>query len=616
MTSAGRISIGEELSGYQIEGLIGRGGMGEVYRARDIRLGRPVALKLLSPRLRDDDGFRQQLLRESRLAAGLDHPNVIPVYDAGNVDGRLFIAMRYVDGDDLKGILRAEGALSPARVVAIASQIAEALDAAHARGLIHRDVKPSNVLLDTQDGREHVYLADFGLSQHVSDRIPADGALMGTLDYVAPEQIRGEALDGRADVYALGCLLFEALTGTLPFTGVSDVALVFAHLEQAPPEARERRPDLPAAVDRVLARAMAKDQTVRYDSCGALVADLRSALGLDAKPGHSPGRVAAIAGAATAVVAALVATVLLLAGGGANARIGGAVVGIDTTTGSVGRPVPVGAHPGPLVAAAGRVWVASLREGVAWQIDPAARDVHALRTNGAPRGLGILGRTVYVLTDSPATFTGAITPYDVVTTKRGQGLEIVACALSAGDGYGLWAANCPNVSRIDQRDDTLAIGASTSLPVATPLTTENLRQGLSDLAVGLDAIWVLGDAADRRLWKIDRRTAEILQVTDLSFIPRHVAVGDDAVWVTDQLADRVVRIDPSSLRETDAIPTGRGAAGVASGAGMIWVANFIDGTVSRIDPATRSVAATIGVDGHPQDLTVADGTVWVSVDDV
>ena len=240
-----RILPGEELAGYRVEELAGRGGMGEVYLARDTRLDRPVALKLLNPALADDEGFRERLLRESRLAAGLDHPNVIPIYEAGEADGRLFIAMRYVEGTDLKALLRREGMLEPARAIAIAAQVADALDAAHRRGLVHRDVKPSNVLIDEQDGREHCYLADFGLTQSVSDRGPTDGRLMGTLDYVAPEQIRGDEVDGRADVYALGCLVFESLTGTLPFSGASDTALVYAHLEEEPPRATDRRPELP-----------------------------------------------------------------------------------------------------------------------------------------------------------------------------------------------------------------------------------------------------------------------------------------------------------------------------------------------------------------------------------
>src|SRR5215831_7405124 len=183
---------GVHVGGYRVDELIGRGGMGEVYRAYDERLQRNVALKILSPRFAEDDAFRQRLLRESRLAASLDHPNVIPVYDAGEADGRLYLAMRFVDGTDLRELLRREGALARERALAIAAQIADALDAAHERGLVHRDVKPSNILLDQQRGREHAYLADFGLTQSTSDRTLSESQMMGTVDYVAPEQIRGD----------------------------------------------------------------------------------------------------------------------------------------------------------------------------------------------------------------------------------------------------------------------------------------------------------------------------------------------------------------------------------------------------------------------------------------
>src|SRR4249919_3444944 len=239
MTELAGIASGVEIGGYRVEELIGRGGMGEVYRAHDDRLNRNVALKILAPRYADDDTFRERLLRESRLAASLDHPNVVPVYDAGEEDAGFYLAMRYVEGADLRAVLRREGALPPARALEIVSQVAGALDAAHTKRLVHRDVKPSNVLIDE---RGHCYLADFGLTQSVSDRGQAtDGSLLGTLDYVAPEQIRGDEVDGRADVYALGCMLFECLTGEVPFRAPSEVATIYAHLEEAPPTASDRR---------------------------------------------------------------------------------------------------------------------------------------------------------------------------------------------------------------------------------------------------------------------------------------------------------------------------------------------------------------------------------------
>src|SRR5882672_295247 len=263
------LASGSELAGYRIESLLGRGGMGVVYRAHDLALDRKVALKLLAPELAGDIRFRERFLRESRLAASLDHPGIIPIYDAGEVGGQLYIAMRLVEGTDLKRLLAEEGVLAPERTLRLLEQVADALDAAHERGLVHRDVKPSNVLVDE---RRHCYLADFGLSRRLSDQgVPAAGGRsIGTVDYVAPEQIRGDPLDGRADLYSLGCLLYECLAGLPPFTGGSDTAVVFAHLEEDPPT-------LPG-LETVLAKAMAKEPAERYQSGHELVVAAREAL--------------------------------------------------------------------------------------------------------------------------------------------------------------------------------------------------------------------------------------------------------------------------------------------------------------------------------------------------
>jgi WD40 repeat protein/tRNA A-37 threonylcarbamoyl transferase component Bud32 len=263
--------VGTELAGYRIESLLGWGGMSVVYLAEDLRLKRSVALKLLAARLAEDESFRDRFLRESELAASIDHPNIIPIYEAGTTEDLLFIAMRYVEGRDLKDRLQ-RGRLDPGDATGILAQVASALDAAHARGLVHRDVKPSNVLLDTgarPDGSDHVYLADFGLTKRVSEEtgIADDGHLMGTIDYIAPEQIAGEEMDGRADVYSLGCVLYECLVGQPPFRDDSDLAVVFAHLESEPPAPSATRPELPAALDAVIARALAKEPEQRYRNC-------------------------------------------------------------------------------------------------------------------------------------------------------------------------------------------------------------------------------------------------------------------------------------------------------------------------------------------------------------
>jgi len=279
-------TVGSVVAGYRLEERIGQGGMAMVFRAHDSRLDRQVALKILAPRLATDDAFRQRFIRESRAAAAVDDPHIIPVFEAGESDGVLFIAMRYVRGGDVRSLIDRTGPLPAHRVAELIAQTASALDAAHARGLVHRDVKPANMLLDTRTvaGRpDHVYLSDFGLSKTAlaATSLTASGEFLGTLDYVAPEQIEGQRqLDGRSDLYALACSAYEMLGGEPPFRRDQGVSVMYAHLSEAPPLVRARRPELPAAVDAVLSRALAKAPEDRYPTCRDFAAALQQALGL------------------------------------------------------------------------------------------------------------------------------------------------------------------------------------------------------------------------------------------------------------------------------------------------------------------------------------------------
>jgi serine/threonine protein kinase len=283
---------GTEIAGYRIESLIGRGGMAVVYRAEDMRLGRKVALKLLSPQLADNEQFRQRFIRESRLAASLDHPNIVPIFEAGEADGQLFIAMRYVIGSDLKGTLAEEGGRLPeGRTLRLFGQIADALDSAHRAGLVHRDVKPGNILVAADPGKprqahgDHVYLTDFGLTKRtaeLSGGLTGTGHFLGTVDFVSPEQIQGRPVGPGTDIYALGCVLYECLTGQLPFRRDDDAALLWAHLVETPPPVTGIRPELPGAVNGVVARAMAKDPADRYESCQEFLRALELALDMPA----------------------------------------------------------------------------------------------------------------------------------------------------------------------------------------------------------------------------------------------------------------------------------------------------------------------------------------------
>ncbi|MGH3846990.1 MAG: serine/threonine-protein kinase, partial [Pseudonocardiaceae bacterium] len=290
-----------ELPGYRIERQLGRGSMGVVYLAEDVQLRRQVALKILAPTLADDDLFRKRFDRESQSAANLDHPHIVPVYAAGEAGGLLYIAMRYVAGGDLRALLETHGALSFEQASSIITSVAGALDAAHAQGMIHRDVKPANILIGDRNGQQHYYLSDFGITKIVSSgrSLTSTGQIVGTVDYLAPEQIQGKPVDSRADLYALGCVLYQCLTGTVPFPRDETAALMWAHVHDDPPPVTARRPDLPPQIDNIAAQAMAKQPEDRYPTCGELALALRVLAAdpagagtgdsaLPARPLHSP----------------------------------------------------------------------------------------------------------------------------------------------------------------------------------------------------------------------------------------------------------------------------------------------------------------------------------------
>jgi YVTN family beta-propeller protein len=587
--------VGSELAGYRVEQVLGRGGMSVVYRAYDPRLKRAVALKLMAPDLAEDESFRSRFLRECELAASLEHPNVVPIHDVGDDDGQLFLVMRLVDGSDLKALLRSEGALTPARALAIVSQVGSALDAAHVAGLVHRDVKPSNVLLDEH---EHVYLADFGLTKRLTDRegsMPQAGS-MGTLDYVAPEQIRGEDVDGRADIYAVGCLFYECLTGKPPYVYASDIAVLFAHLEEEPP-----------AVDRledVLPRALAKDPGERFGTCRELVDEARGALGI-AEPRRSRWPVA-VAGVGVAFVcAALLAFVLAQGGsGGARKVAGNAVAVIDPHTNRLVGQVPVGARPEGIAAGSGSLWVANLDDQTISRVAPGTSAVvRTLSVVDTPTGIVSSRGVVWVVGSDPTRSTVSVRRIDpqfnVVALKSRIANVVPGEAGSvATDGNRVWVApSFGLLSRLDPR-------------TARVVQRIDPNAGVTDLAIGSDAVWVT-DSEAGTVTRIDGRGR--LTAIPVGPGPAGIAIGADGIWVADSLADEVTRIDPRTRRVVTTIPVGHAPTGVAVGTGSVWVANSQDGTVSRINPASNTVAKTIDVGGSPQQIVIADGRAWVTV---
>jgi hypothetical protein len=331
----GEPGIGSIVAGHRIDALVARGGMGVVYRVTHLSLGTERALKLIAPELAADEQFRARFRREWRTAASIDHPHVIPIHDAGEANGHLYIAMRYVPGTDLRQLITERGALGAELAARLISQVSSALDAAHDRGLIHRDIKPANILIEGVDGEPHAYLTDFGLTKQAGSslQLTGTGHWLGTVDYVAPEQAEGKPVDARTDIYGLGCVLFQAITGEVPYPRNNDVAKIWAHVNDPPPSPTKAVPELPRAMDDVVQRAMAKDPDRRYQSAGDFGRATLAAAGGEATkpaPRRAPraavqlrrrSRPYAAAGLVLAVALGIAAIASMLSGGG-----GGTVV--------------------------------------------------------------------------------------------------------------------------------------------------------------------------------------------------------------------------------------------------------------------------------------------------
>jgi DNA-binding beta-propeller fold protein YncE len=549
----GDLSIGSTVAGYRIEELIGRGGMGVVYRATHLTLERPVALKVIASNLVSQEGFRARFLRESQLAASLDHPAVVPIYDSREVDGELVVAMRLVQGGDLRKLIERGGPLPPERATALLGQVAEALDAAHAAGIVHRDVKPHNVLVEG----ERAFLSDFGLAKALGESGAASSAsVVGTVEYMSPEQWRGSRVGPPADVYSLGCVLYEALTGVAPF-GRSE---------------QDTEPEMPAGLDAVIERAVAKDPADRYPSAGALIGAAREVQGATPattrvlfegderptvalpprsgeppraswRPGERPWLWLGVG--AAAILAAMAVLVFVLIGGD----------GV-----SVSKPIAIGTPPLRIAASSEAIWVTSEKDGTLTRLNPATGDVV-----GKPLrlGVGISGVTV-----------------------------------GAGS---VWVSDPPTgeVLRVDPQSGR---------------TTQEIDVGGRPGAIvfGGDRVWVADDEG-AGIAAINAQGGRVIR-RDLppQAAPLRLAVGAGGLWVSSASTGNVRRVDLDSFRFDPAIAVGRGPAGVTVAGGLVWVANSRGGTVTKVDPEFQGVAGTIEVGGQPGGIDAGTSTVWVA----
>ena len=596
----GEPSIGSTLAGYRIDSLIARGGMGVVYRATQLALDRPVALKVIAAELAGDEKFRRRFLTESRLAARLEHPAVVPVYDAREEDGELIVSMRLIEGGDLRKLIDRNGPLEPARAIHLLGQVAEALDAAHAAGIVHRDVKPHNILVEG----ERAYLSDFGLAKAYAETGPGTGAsIVGTVEYMAPEQWRGERVGPAADVYALGCVLYEALTGIVPY---------------ARKEA-DTEPEIPKGIEAVIERAVSKDPSERYASAGTLIAaaaereratpaatqvlsarDDRPTARIADEPrrrGRLTTRAKQWVGAGVAATAGAVAILMLLFGGGGvsvsppiavgspplrlavgprtvwvTSAADGTLSGVDAGTRRVVSKLRVGRGVSGVTIGAGSVWVSNPRTGTVLRIDPAGRVVARVSVGGSPGAIVSGGGRVWVADEGGAGVT-AIDARRARIVRRGLGTEAAPLRLAVGAG-GLWvsSASTATVRRID-------LG---TMSVDPPILA---GRGPAGVTVGHGLVWV-ANGRSTTVTRVDPATHSILgDPIEVGERPGGIDAGTSAVWVATAAADSVTRLDLSSGNPIgDPIHVGPQPGAVVVGPEAVWIANNGDGTLTRIEP--------------------------------
>jgi predicted Ser/Thr protein kinase len=566
------LARGTVVAGHRIESFVGRGGMGVVYRARQIDLDRVVALKLIAPELLEDDDIRARFLEEARAAARIDHPNVIPVHAAGEDDGIAYIAMRFVDGDDLRTLVRRIGPVAPERAAELTGQAAAALDAIHGAGFVHRDVKPANLLVT---GEGHVYLTDFGLAKQVLTRSGATrtGGWVGTLDYVAPEQIRGGRIDARADVYALGGVLHFMLTGRVPFERDGQEAKLWAQLRDPPPAPASLRSGLPRALDAVVARAMAKDPEARYPSAGDLGRAVR----------------AGAAGAVPEEPERMVAR-------------GPAAPGDAPLEPGIAGETPTASAPGPTVVLARRRRLLPALAGVAAVALGAGAAAYALHGDPEPSGQAALAAPTPTPTPTSTPAATPAGPVRIVKTTRNVGVRPSGIVL-AGDDAWVISRDSPRVTRLSR-----ATGRERS---AHP----PVGYGAADIAADARAVWVaVRDAL--QVVRLDAATGRITRRISTPTPPVYVAAGPSGLWIATHpkaAVDELLHYDRAGTRLIGRRPLEDGTGPLAIGGGAVWIAGDPAPRLMRLDLKTGSLVrwATLGVPAN--ELRYAGGFVWASL---
>ena len=598
------LETGGVVAGYRIEKLLGRGGMAAVYLAEDPRLKRKVALKVLAPELADDEAFRRRFITESERLASVDHPNIIPIYEAGEDGDLLFIAMRYVDSTDLKQLIVSEGGLPPERAISIVTQVAGALDAAHARGLVHRDVKPANILVAAGSGGEHAYLSDFGLTKRTqeSSGLTKTGHLMGTIDYVAPEQISGKGVDARTDQYALACVLFECLTGHPPYPKDDDAAVLFSHISEPPPKVTTERPLLPQELDDVVATGMAKDKDERFPTCLELANAARSALAGTATEDAAAPRVSVPP--KRSVVALPVSSDVETIPRVRKRLLVGVAAGVVALGLAIGGFLLLGGDEGNQGggAAAGsgaRVTVVALDANTGKVLTERTDDAF---TQHLWRILRVEDGSLWQATES------SLVRRDPVTGEIQDTIPIPAWqALDSGFGY-IWTANhfSPGLTEIDRIS-----------PLSGQTRSMRVDGDLVDMRTGNGAVWLL--TSDGNLQKIDPISRKVVATYDTGAVTPGAVVPIGAyVWICECESGHIAQFDPrkGEIVQRLELPQHGFIFGVDSTSPdgeRVWLLDPDLNTLTPIDPTTGEVGASIGVGGaRITDATIAGGAMWVS----
>jgi len=600
------LASGAMFAGYRIESVVGRGGMGVVYRATDLSLERPVALKLVAPELAEDDQFRRRFLKEPKLAAALDHPNVVPIYEAGEHEGQLYLAMRFVEGSDMRTLLRSEGGLAPERGLAILAQVASALDAAHRRGLVHRDVKPANVLVD-EDG--HTYLTDFGVTKQLGGDSTDTGQIVGTLDYLAPEQIRGEGVDGRADGYALGCVLYECLAGAAPFHHATEAETLWAHMQEPVPPVPGR-----PALDPVLRKALAKEPGDRYGSCAELIEAARLALaGVRVPAGLVRRRRIVLAAGIVALAATAVAVVLAARDGGSplpEPPAGNGLAAIPADGSRIASFSQADTAPSNIALGEGSLWLLNTEDARVSRVDPRTGAViRSFEPRGRPTDIAAGAGALWIGT-GPG-YTTRVSRVDPVTAEATRTVRLPGGGSGddgiSSEGFPLIAVGAGAVWAISPNGTISRLDAASGRRVAT---IRPKPAGPYAIAAGDAGVWLLVEEnVIARLAPRTNRTRDPIELGSNRLLG--IAVGAGAVWATSEEGVLWrVEPEPSSIERT--IDVGAGVRYVVFGDGAVWVANWNDGTVSRVDPASNAVTARVPV-GAAQALAAGAGSAWVSV---